>query len=282
VHCSLPARSLPILWLLAACPKPALPVPEVAGCPVQDDVMALAWVQTSAEYDAIALGAFNAAGPALDRALADPTWTAATEQTGDFAALPPAIVVDVDETVLDNSPYQVRNLEDGAAFEPASWAAWVGEGKARVVPGAAAFLAAAKAKGVDVFYVSNRDADQVEPSRANLAALGFPDTEDADTFLFRPAEGPSRKSPRRAQVAATHRVVLMFGDNLFDFVEGDEPDLAARDALVTDRLAWWGTRWFMIPNPLYGSWDDALAGYERGLPADARHARRLESLQDAR
>jgi acid phosphatase len=241
--------------------------------------MALAWVQTSAEYDAVVVGAFNAAVPALDRALADPTWTALTEQSGDFAALPPAIVVDVDETVLDNSPYQARNLQDARTFEPASWAAWVGEERARAVPGAVGFLSAAKAKGVEVFYVSNRDADQVEASRANLAALGFPDTEDADTFLFRPADGPSAKSPRRAKVAETHRVVLVFGDNLFDFVEGDKPDLAARDAIVTEHAGWWGTRWFMVPNPLYGSWDDALSGYDR---AADRHAKRLEALDAAR
>lgn len=269
------------LLLLVGCPKPVAPPEAQPASAFTDDLMAVAWVQTAAEYDATVLTVYQGAAAALERGLADPAWTALVEQTGEFATLPPAIVVDVDETVLDNSPYQARNVVDGAGFAKESWRAWVAEARGRGVPGASAFLQAADAKGVTVFYVSNRDADQVEPTRANLAALGFPDAEDGDTFLFRPAEGPSGKSLRRAQVATTHRVVLVFGDNLFDFVEADKPDRAARDALVADHLAWWGTRWFMVPNPLYGSWDDALVGYERP-DAATRHRARIEALDPAR
>ena len=271
--------------LVLACVHPVPPAPVVAPTP-SPDLLAVAWQQTSAEYAATARTVYQAALPALDRALADPTWTAATEQLGAEAAtlatLPCAIVVDVDETVLDNSPYQVRNLRDGAGFDKATWGAWVAEAEAEPVPGAAAFLSAAREKGVAVYYLSNRDASQAEATRANLAAQGFPDAEDLDTFLFRPDGGPSAKSPRRTQVAATHRVVLMFGDNLFDFVESERPDLAARDALVAQYGDWWGTRWFALPNPMYGSWDEALQGYERGLPPEEQLRRRLAPLHDGR
>ncbi|MCA9571888.1 MAG: hypothetical protein KC656_28820, partial [Myxococcales bacterium] len=234
-----------IVLALVGCPKPAPVEPVVAAPPPpQDDVLALTWVQASAEADAVSLTVYHAARSALDLALQDPTWTAAIEQEGAFGELPPAIVVDVDETVLDNSPYQVRNLQDGHGFDKGSWSAWVDEGKAPALAGASAFLSAAAEKGVDVFYVSNRDASQTEATRGNLAALGFPDAEDTSHLLFRPAEGDRTKSARRRQIVQTHRIVLMFGDNLFDFVEGEKPDRAARDAMVAAHAEWWGARWF--------------------------------------
>ena len=92
-----------LLVALVGCPKPAPVEPVVSPAPPppppQDDVLAVTWAQTSAEADAVALTVYHAAAASLDRALADPTWTAAAEQSGDFGRLPPAIVVDVDETV---------------------------------------------------------------------------------------------------------------------------------------------------------------------------------------
>lgn len=243
-----------------------------------DDLMALVWVQTSAEYQAAALGTYHAAESALGTALADPTWTAAVEQTGTFDTLPPAIVVDADETVLDNSTYQARNRISGDSWSADTWDAWVAEKHAGPVPGAAEFLRSAHDRGVTVFYVSNRSAAQAEATRQNLAALGFPDTDDLATFRFRPEEGPGDKSSRRAAIAETHRIVLMVGDNLFDFVESPKADAANRQRMVTDHAAWWGTRWFVVPNPLYGSWDDVLVGY--GHPsARERHRARLAALR---
>ena len=85
------------------------------------------WLQTSTEYYAIATQTYRAATEKLALALSDPSWTAATEQTGDFGGLPPAVVLDVDETVLDNSPYEARNIRTDSHYEPKSWAAWCGE-----------------------------------------------------------------------------------------------------------------------------------------------------------
>lgn len=253
------------------------------GGAAHDLLFAVAWTQTSAEYEAAALGTYQSAVPALERALADTTWTAVLEQQGEFAALPPAIIVDCDETVLDNSAYQARLIADGGEFSRETWGAWVEERKATAIPGAVEFLGAASQKGVKIFYVSNRDVNQVEATRDNLEKLGFPDSKTADTLYFQdPNKGWKDKSSRRAAVAKTHRVVLVFGDNLFDFVEKDQPDLAARDALVTGNGSWWGTRWFMLPNPMYGSWDDALIAYDRKQSAAAKFDRRKGALDPAR
>ncbi len=253
------------------------------GGAVHDSLMAVAWVQTSAEYRATSLQAYQAAAAQLERALADRSWTAAVEQTGDFSGLPPAIIVDVDETVLDNSAYQARLVASGGEFEPATWNAWVDERKATAIPGAVEFLGAAAKRGVRVFYVSNRDAAQAEATRDNLARLGFPDSDDLETLYFRDAaKGWKDKSPRRAEVAKTHRVIFVFGDNLFDFEEKDKATLGERDAIVDQRGAWWGSRWFILANPMYGSWDDALFQYDRAKTAAEKQQLRRGALDPAR
>ncbi|MBK9758013.1 MAG: hypothetical protein IPO88_31765 [Nannocystis sp.] len=273
-----------------ATPAPATPTPAPEAAPantrtaLHDGLSATAWFQTSAEFEAAALQTYNTATHALDRALADKRWTAALEQDGKFAKLPPAIIVDVDETVLDNSAYQARLIADGAEFDKETWAAWVGEAKATAIPGAREFLTAAAKKGVRVFYVSNRDAGvQAEDTRKNLAALGFPDADDLGTFYFRDdSKGWKQKSPRRREIASKHRVVIVVGDNLFDFVEEDKPARERRAALVTEHSAWWGARWFVVPNPMYGSWDEALIAYDARQPSADKQRLRVAALDPAR
>lgn len=280
---------LSVAWfLLVGCPKPApVPMPDAApqevpaAPPPRDDVQAVVWIQTSAEVDALTRTVYRAARHSLELALDDPTWTAAVEQTGPMDGLTPAIVVDVDETVLDNSPYQARAVLDGTSFDRETWAAWVAEAQAPAVEGAATFLGDAKARGVDVFYVSNRSVDQEEATRQNLAAAGFPDTDDLEHFLFRPAEGDRSKTTRRKTIEETHRIVLLFGDNLFDFIEPEKPDVAARAALIDEHADKWGERWFMLPNPMYGSWDDAIHGYEHP-DAATKHQQRKDALDPLR
>ena len=263
-----------------ACDKSGASAPP--GGAKHDSLMAVAWTQTSAEYRATALQAYQAAALQLEKALADKSWTAAVEQQGDFSALPPAIIVDVDETVLDNVAYQARLIANGGEFDPKTWDAWVQERKAKAIPGAVEFLGAAAARGVRVFYVSNRDQAQAEATRDNLAKLGFPDADDLDTLYFRDASrGWKDKSPRRAEVAKTHRVIFMFGDNLFDFQEMDKATLEQRMAIVAERAAWWGTRWFILANPMYGSWDDALFGYDRSKSTAEKQQMRAGALDQA-
>ena len=281
------ATSTPTPAKAAPTPVVAPPTPEPAKTlgALHDSLYAVAWFQTSAEYEASALATYNAATLALDRALADKKWTAVIEQDGQkFAKLPPAVIVDVDETVLDNSAYQARLIADGGEFGRETWGAWVAEARAVAIPGAKEFLGAAAKKGVRVYYVSNREAgDQAEHTRKNLAALGFPDADDLDTFYFRDeSKGWKQKSPRRLEVATKYRVVIVVGDNLFDFVEEDKPARERRAALVTERSAWWGTRWFMLANPMYGSWDEALISYDYKQPAGDRQRLRAAALDPFR
>lgn len=239
-------------------PAPAGPSAPSAAKPaaLPDSVV---WFRTSVEYRATATQAYRLASLMLDRALADPRWTAALEQTGDFAAKPPAVILDVDETVLDNSESEERNIREGAAYSEERWAVWCNERKATPIPGALDFTRAAAAKGVTVFYVTNRDRTLEEATRDNLAAHGFPLDTARDTVLTK-GERPdwtSDKSPRRELVAQNFRILLLIGDDFGDFAKGARSSLDARRALESANAALWGVKWITLPNPLYGSWKTA-------------------------
>ncbi len=262
------------------------PVPESEGNSYgTEGLNAVLWVQTAAEYEASTRQAYALAEMMLDVALADPTWTAVTEQGGtDVFDLPPAVVLDVDETVLDNSPNQARQVADDRDFATDSWHAWVREEQAEAVPGALEFTQAAAARGITVFYVTNRRHEVEEPTRRNLAALGFPLDDGIDTILTRDEQSDwgSDKGTRRAQVAGTHRVLLQLGDNLGDFVSGVDVDIATRSGLVAEYADYWGRRWIVLPNPQYGSWDGALIDFNFGLSRADKRARKLDALETAR
>lgn len=247
---------------------------STATAAAHENLNAVLWMQTALEFEASALQAFRLAQVQLDAALADPTWTAALEQQGDASRLPPAVIVDVDETVLDNSYYQARLIRDNAVFATPTWDAWVAEGRATAVPGAVEFSKYAASKGVTIFYVSNRTANLEEPTRRNLAALGFPLTEGVDTMLVRgerPEWSASAKGPRRAFVARDYRILMLVGDDLGDFVVDAAGSPAERRSRTAAQADWWGRRWIMIPNPTYGSWERAILGTGKD-PLAARRA----------
>jgi acid phosphatase len=225
---------------------------------------------------------FAAAARALEEALAEPSWSA-LDQGPAAAGLRPAVIVDVDETALDNGPFEVRMAREGRRFDPAIWDAWVVAAAAEPIPGALEFTRRAAELGVRVFYVTNRDAsEEAEGTLRNLERAGFPLEPEVDTLLMRGErpEWKSDKTTRFAEIAREHRVLLVIGDDLNDFLSGArEASVAARRAMadaVADRF---GTSWFLLPNPLYGSWLRALGDLEaEGSEAEVRR-RKLELLE---
>jgi acid phosphatase len=214
------------------------------------------WASESAEFTAVALQTYSAARKKLDAGLADPAWTACFEQSDSYAALPPGIIVDLDETVLDNRPFQMRLIREGIEFDEEIWNAWVQGSRVDAIPGAVEFLRYAHERGVEVFYVTNR-VHAVEPAtRRNLALLGLPLNPEIDTVLtkYERPEWGSEKSNRREWIADSHRVLLIIGDNLGDFTSAKGSSRQERRASVFEHSAMWGEKWFMLPNPLYGAW----------------------------
>ena len=131
------------------------------------------WMQTAAEFWALSQFAFDRAAQVLDGALADKNWTAALEQESleNFSGLPPALVMDLDETVLDNSQFEGQLVLDRTDYLPATWTAWVDTAAAPAIPGAIDFIEAARTKGVRVIFVTNRTAAEERKTVQNLDTL---------------------------------------------------------------------------------------------------------------
>jgi acid phosphatase len=227
-----------------------------------ENLNAILWVRTSLEYRHSAVQAYRLASRLLLDALADKTWTAAVEQSTGYESLPPAVILDVDETVLDNSPAQTQTMERGnGLYTDQGWDEWVRKAEARGVPGALEFLRLAAAKGVEIFYVTNRERNHEESTIQNLAAMGFPSADALHVMTKGEVPGwNSDKTSRRRYVASRYRVVLLIGDDANDFLGGLRGSIAERDAAIASYESYLGTRWIMLPNPTYGSWENAIWG----------------------
>ena len=265
----------------------AAATPDAAGA--DDNLNAVVWVQTSAEYRALTSGIYRAAADHLDAALAEPNWDALVpgERANAPGDLPPAVILDVDETVLDNSPYQARLVLDGSEYDEASWDRWVAEKQARPVPGVVEFAKAASAKGVTLLYLSNRAEHLQAATLANLRAVGLP-VKDESVFLGlgTVVEGceqdGSEKNCRRQWAGRHYRVLMQFGDQLGDFVEVVANTPQGRAGLLAEYDDWFGERWWMLPNPSYGSWEPALFNNNWRQPREARREAKRAALDAAR
>ncbi len=239
------------------------------------------YLQRSAEYPALCRQVYRAAAEKLDAALKDPQWSALEGQTGTPAALPPAVVIDLDETVFDNSPYYAQVVRKDADFDLKQWNRWVVRAEAQLLPGAAEFIAAAQKAGVAVYFITNRDARLEGFTRLNLERRGIALDPKVDTLLML-GETPDwkhDKSSRRSFVALTHRILLLIGDDLNDFAAIGGLDEQQRKAVVARTAAYWGDRWFILPNPGYGNWTDDIV--KNILDDQAQLDRKYDALRPA-
>ena len=277
---------------LAAC-QPVRPDAPPAPAPAatagaDDNLNAVLWVQRSAEYRALAAQTYRAAAAQLDTALAEAGWDALVpeEREGRGPGLKPAVVLDIDETVLDNSPYQARLVRDGGEYSDPSWDAWVEERKARALPGVVEFARAANARGITLVYISNRAVHLSQATLDNLRAEGLP-VEGEDVFLGLGTVVPgceqhgSEKDCRRRLASRKYRVLMQFGDQLGDFLKIEDNSPAGRQALLERHGEWFGSRWWMLPNPTYGSWEPALFDNQWSQPRPQRRAAKRAALEVA-
>ena len=248
----------------------------------EQNIMSVLYQQTAAERLAGSLQTFRSAKQALDNALADSSWSALPGQ--DVQGKRPAIIVDVDETVLDNTAYEARMILDGTKY-PEGWVNWGKEAVATEVPGAKDFLNYADSKGVTIFYVTNRVIELKESTKKNLTKLDIPLDQDIDTVLMRGENNwDSNKGPRRELIGEKYRVLLMVGDNLGDFVDAKDNNLSPkqRKEIVRAYSDYWGVKWFMIQNFAYGDWEGALYNFDYSLSPDEVNNARLENLKPLR
>lgn len=267
---------------------PPADAPAVAEVPADDNLNAVLWMQRSAEYRAVGETIYRAATGRLDAALADAGWDALVpgERGNPATGLPPAVILDVDETVLDNSPFQARLVRGGGEYDEVAWDAWVSEQKARAVPGVVEFAKAATAKGVTLLYLSNRAEHLQAATLANLRAVGMPVADDSvflglGTVVDGCEQEGSEKDCRRRLAGQRYRVLMQFGDQLGDFVAVPDGPPAARQALVDRHAGWFGERWWMLSNPTYGSWEPAHFNNAWREPRAVRRQAKRDALDVA-
>lgn len=246
-----------------------------------NDLMnATVWTQTSVEYKAHAMATYKLAEMMLDKALADKSWTAALEQGESYEGKPPAVILDVDETILDNSEYEAWLIKAKKNYSSKTWGPYVDAAISKPIPGSKEFINYAKSKGVEIFYVSNRKAPGEAGTRKNLKDLGYPVNENIDTVLLRgeKKEWGSEKSPRRAHVAKDYRVLLLLGDNIGDFVDVKKATLDDRNAILEKYKGNWSSKWITFANPMYGSWEGAAIGYNWRGTAEEKRASKMKAM----
>ena len=268
-------------------PEPAAPATATAAAN-DENLNAVAWVQASAEYRAVCETVYRAATDKLDAALKRKDWDALVpgERGNAAAGLKPAVVMDVDETVLDNSPYQARLVRNGQEYDETTWDQWVSEKKAKPVPGVVDFAKAATAKGITLLYISNRAVHLKDATLANLKAVGLPVADDnvflgLGTFVEGCEQDGSEKNCRRQLAGRKYRVLMQFGDQLGDFAQIVANTPEGRAQLHDQYAGWFGERWWMLPNPTYGSWEPALFNNEWRQPREARRQAKRDALDVA-
>lgn len=206
--------------------------------------------QRAAEYRALCLQAYNIARLRLD------------EELKNSPGKPRAVITDIDETFLDNSPYAVHQALKGKDYEQASWYEWTGRADADTLAGALSFFNYAASRNVEVFYITNRDGNEKAATLANLQRFHFPFADDQHLLVKTTTSG---KEERRLAVAHTREIILLLGDNLSDFSAlFDKKSETERDQAVLQFAAEFGNRFIILPNANYGGWEDAVYDNSHG------------------
>nr|WP_044549177.1 5'-nucleotidase, lipoprotein e(P4) family [Serratia liquefaciens] len=233
------------LVTLTGCVQPAKTDRQAQQQLADQSVLALNWFQQSGEYQALTHQAFNSARLAFDQAKVAP-------------GKKKAVVVDLDETMLDNSPYSGWQAQQGQPFAAATWAKWSQAQQAGAVPGAVQFARYVNSHQGTMFYVSNRKQAEYAATLANMQKLGFTGMSEKTVLL---SGDTSNKQARFDAIKnAGYDIVVYAGDNLNDFGAATyHKDNAQRRAFVADNQSKFGTEFIVLPNPLYGDWESGMA-----------------------
>lgn len=211
--------------------------------------LATIWYQSSPEVKALYYQGFNIAKERV------------VEYSKQKSDKPKAVVVDLDETMIDNSPFQGKMIETGKPFTPEMWGEWVALEQAEALPGAVEFSQFCQSMGIDVIYLSNRTVDEQDATMRNMEKLGFAFVKPENFYL---KESISGKEPRREAVAEKFDIILLLGDNLNDFAEvfEDRTDSWGQPT-VDEYREEFGRRFIAFPNPMYGEWEKNIYNHER-------------------
>lgn len=230
-------------------------------------LIATLYHQKSAEHNAICLQAYNTARMKLNEIL---------QEQDDPSRL--AIVLDLDETVLDNSRYEAKCVLENISY-PTGWDEWMHATDAGAIPGAVEFITWANTTGVQIFYITNRREKYRQPTLKNLQTLGIAPATNDHLLLRTEASG---KELRRQKVLENYEIVMLFGDNLADFSKAFDGEKTSdeRAELVRQMKNEFGGRYIVFPNAMYGEWLNALIDYNFGLTTEEKTKLEKQALED--
>jgi 5'-nucleotidase (lipoprotein e(P4) family) len=243
---------LPVALLACSTTKQAKTANGNSTVVVDGKLWASVYQQRAAEYKALCFQAYNIAQLRLDQSL---------QATGK----PKAVVTDIDETFLDNSPYAAKQSLSGKDYDATTWSEWTSLGQADTLAGALGFFKYAASKNVEVFYITNREENERAGTLKNLQKFGFPFADDVHLVMRQPGSSSSKES-RRQTVLQTHDIILLLGDNLADFSSlFDKKNENERSANAAMSAGEFGKIFIVLPNPSYGDWEGALYNYNYKL-----------------
>jgi 5'-nucleotidase (lipoprotein e(P4) family) len=255
-----------LLLSLSSVDAEAKPVVSTPVGLQEQNTMSVLWFQKAGEAKALYYQGYNIGKVRLAEFL---------NKKSKNNTLKPAVILDIDETILDNSPYQAWNVVNGKDL---TWNEWINRAQGKPLPGAMDFLKYADSKGVAIFYVSNRKEAQKKATIKNLQNVGVPQADAEHVLLKQPNE--KGKETRRLKVGKTHQIVLLFGDNLGDFSGFDELSVSERLQAVDHQKDEFGRKLIVFPNSMYGDWEGAIYKYDFSK-SDAEKAKlRKEGLEE--
>lgn len=230
-----------VIILITGCVNPT---PEKKN-PNERLAMATIFVQHAPEYKALCYQAYNLAGFQLKEIVKNNTEKNKL-----------AIVLDIDETVLNNIPYQAKQVRDTIGY-PTCWNEWCNLAMAEPVPGVKEFLTVADDLGVAIFYISNRKTNVLDVTISNLRKFDLPQADSSHVMLK--VSDNEKETRRNKLLEEGYTIALLFGDNLSDFSADYEiTDNVVRNSTAINQSAQFGTRYIVLPNPGYGAWSQNL------------------------
>ncbi|PGZ88244.1 5'-nucleotidase, lipoprotein e(P4) family [Bacillus sp. AFS029533] len=245
---------------------------ELVRSTQEHNVMSTNWFQSSAENKALQIQIYNQAKEELAETMIKKKASDKLNKN----AKPAAVVLDIDETILDNSPDTAWSIKNNTSY-PQGWDEWIHMAKAELIPGAKDFLLAAKKMNVDVFYLTNRPEKTRDDTIKNLNLHGLPNVDSKHLFL---KTNTAQKGPRQAEIAKTHEIVMLVGDNTNDLSDiFYKADLKTRKDNVDKIAKDLGIKYIQLPNPMYGDWEDAIYHYKMSKTADEKAVDRYKALQ---
>ena len=233
---------------------------------VNGNLLAVAWQQNSGEVNALRYQAYNSAMNYVDKLVKEKT------------TKPYAVTLDIDETIIDNSPHAGYEIKNSDPYSSENFNKWIQKADAKAIPGAKEFTDYAKSKGIEVFYVSNRKEDiHLDATIKNMKKLGFVNSDKEHILL---KTNDSDKAPRWNKIEEKYNLAMYCGDNLGDFPNGYyNKSNEERNKIVKEQSKYFGSKYIVLPNPVYGDFENAIYSYNLNKTPSEKIQDRLNSIK---